>query len=180
MSWKKHLIKFYIVLIIAAAILTFNRTTNHLSEVFYTSIGLLTFTSIFYAFTISKGAEIVENVRNVYEAKKKELRENRLKKVVDSKGSTVFEEIEKIRGQHDDLDSALGFLDLNKWLFWGVICYIVSIATYITRGEDALSVFIQLAGFWVGFLSTLVLVTVWYVVITEHITQIKREEYGNV
>ena len=157
------IITIYLVLLLILFIKYYDVFASRLVEIFYASIGLLTFTSIFYSFTISKGKEIIEKIKSEVKKEYEEIKKELKNKINTTKEETLSYELESIKTKLTDINTKLNYLNLNKWLFTAVLGYMVSIFLYIMR-SDGLIDFIQVLTFVISFYASLIIVTVWFII----------------
>jgi len=147
------------------AIIAYKIYFARLNDFFYAAIGLLTFTALFYAFTISAGAKLLEESKDIYIKKKEIIIKQKLSPQALHKEENLAQYLKDIAKEIEYIEDAIGYINLNFWIFISTLGYLSSIIGYILRSDTASAMtFIQTTGFWVGFYSTLLIVTTWFVV----------------
>ena len=145
---------------------------NKRNEIFIGSLGLLTFTSIFYGFTISNGAKRLEDVFNHFLKERNKIFDQL--KITDlKKEKNPSKKIEKIWGEVEQFDSLIDYLNMNKWLFMSILAYMISILMHLTSDAQWI-VLIQQLSFWFGFYATIVIATTWFIVNHIYTTKIRK------
>ena len=149
--------------VLVTFIFAYSYFIQHLPEMFYGAIGMLTFTSIFYGFTVSSGAKLLNQVTVYFERKRIGLKKE-LEKITKAKHDKNFsEKIREIANENENIDLIMDYLNLPKWLFISTISYMISIAFFIIRDKLWTNI-VQVIGFWFGFYSTLIIVVSWFIV----------------
>jgi len=150
------------VALIVGLVLAFDSITKNTNDLFVGAIGLLMFISIFYSLTISRGMEVVKNVKSILKKKQNKKIEDVLKKILkESDKMSKLYELNEVRIEAHKIEAFIDYLNLNKWLFIAVAGYLTSIMFYLLPTSDGTTA-IQILSFWVGFTVSTLIVSSWF------------------
>jgi len=136
---------------------------------FIGALGLLTFISIFYNFTIASGKKLVQDVKTILKDKgDKEINKLLLKIIKEKDNIKKLDKLNEVRTKAYKIEEFIDYLNFNKWLFISVSSYLTSIVFYLLPRFNW-TVFIQVISFWIGLSASSLIVTSWFAVNELHI-----------
>lgn len=163
-----YVISVILVMLLGLGLLfSWSTLTGNIHDYFIASIGLLTFISIFYGFTVSSGRQLLIDVKKELEDKKNKLVNRELKKIIKSKDKkNVTAQLKNVKIDVEDIEGMIHYLNLNVFLFIAVLSFLFSTVLYLVSQPWATVG--QVITFWIGVLASLLIVSSWFVANSLH------------